>query len=146
MLFKQGKWKISILAYLWNQPILSYHRNKLHMQNLCLQLFEQVYDDANIWIYTSPCAHAPMETKCMGPKGMGAPVTHDVSSHRALKIWQKWDFWVLMELFKSGLLTNFTCINKLLVFTNILMKVRNHKNMQFRLKQAKTFVALNNMI
>ena len=36
MPFKQGKWKISILAYLWNQLILSYHRNKLNMQNLCL--------------------------------------------------------------------------------------------------------------
>ena len=41
---------------------------------------------------------------------------------------------------------NFMCINKLLVFTNILIKVRNHKNMQFCLKQAKMFVALNNMI
>ena len=87
-----------------------------------------------------------MKTKCMGPKGMGAPVTHDVSSHRALKKWQIWGLWVLMELFKRGLLMNFTCINKLLVFINILMKVGNHKNMQFCLKQAKTFVALNNMI
>ena len=33
-----------------------------------------------------PCAHAPMKSKCMGPKGMGAPVTHDVSGHRALDI------------------------------------------------------------
>ena len=86
MLFKQGKQKISILAYLWDQLILSNYRNKLNMQNSVLQLFKQVYDDANKWIYTSPCAHAPMKTKCMGPKGMGAPVTHDASSHRALKI------------------------------------------------------------
>ena len=60
MVFKQDKWKISILAYLWNQLILSNHKNKLNMQNSCLQLFKQVYDDANKWIYTSPCAHAPM--------------------------------------------------------------------------------------
>ena len=60
MLFKQGKQKISILAYLWNQLILSNYRNKLNMQNSVSQLFKQVYDDANKWIYTSPCAHAPM--------------------------------------------------------------------------------------
>ena len=30
------------------------------MQNSCLQLFKQVYDDANKWIDTSPCAYAPM--------------------------------------------------------------------------------------
>ena len=67
------------------------------MQNSVLKLFKQVYDDANKWIYTSPCAHASMKTKCIGPKGMGAPVTHDVSSHRALKMQQKYNIWALID-------------------------------------------------
>ena len=119
--------KISILDYLWNQLILSNYRNKLNMQNLVLQLFKQVYDDANKWIYTSPCAHAPMKTKCMGPKGIDAPVSHDVSSHRALKIQQNWDIWVVIETFKDTLQMNFSYINKMTSFTNIMTNVGNHK-------------------
>ena len=55
------------------------------MQNSCLQLFKQIYDDANKWIDTSPCAHAHSWAQCINYVGMGAPVTHVVSSHRALK-------------------------------------------------------------
>ena len=34
----------------------------------------------------------------MGPKGMGAPVAHGVSSHRALKIQQKDNIWALIDV------------------------------------------------
>ena len=39
-----------------------------------------------------------MKTQCIDYVGMGAPVTHDVSSHRALKIQQNWDIWVLIDV------------------------------------------------
>ena len=39
-----------------------------------------------------------MKTQCIDYVGMGAPVTHDVSSHRALKIQQNWDNWVLIDV------------------------------------------------
>ena len=63
--------------------------------------------------------------------GVGAPVTHDVSSHRALKIQQNWDIWVLIETFKHALQTNFSYINKMTSFTNIMTNVGNHKSRDF---------------
>ena len=51
------------------------------------------------------------ESYCMSHKGMGAPVTHDVSSHRALKIQQNQDIWVLIETFKDALQMNFSYID-----------------------------------
>ena len=68
------------------------------MLNSVLQLFKQVYDDANKWIYASPCAHAPMKTQCSYYVGVGAPVAHDVSSHRALKMQQKYNIWALIDV------------------------------------------------
>ena len=68
---------------------------------------------------------------CNSYMGMGAPVTHDVSSHRALKKQQNRDIWVSMKLFKSDLQTNFIYINKFTGLTNILTKVRNHKICNF---------------
>ena len=44
-----------------------------------------------------------METTCMGPKGMGAPVTHDVSGHRALKKQQNNDTMVSLDVEKEAL-------------------------------------------
>ena len=73
--------------------------------------------------------------------GVGAPVTHDVSSHRALKIQQNWDIWVLIETFKHVLQMNFSYINKMTSFTNIMTNVGNHKSRDFVQKQAKMFVA-----
>ena len=63
--------------------------------------------------------------------GVGAPVTHDVSSHRVIKKQQNWDIWVSMELFKDALQTNFSYINKFTCLTNILTKVGNHKICNF---------------
>ena len=39
-----------------------------------------------------------METMCMGPKGMGAPVAHNVSGHRALKRQQNNDIVVFLDV------------------------------------------------
>ena len=39
-----------------------------------------------------------MKSKCMGPKGMGAPVAHDVSGHRALKKQQNSDIGVSLDV------------------------------------------------
>ena len=63
--------------------------------------------------------------------GVGAPVTHDVSSHSALKIQQNWDIWVLIETFKHALQMNFSYINKMTSFTNIMTNVGNHKSRDF---------------
>ena len=73
------------------------------MQNSCLQLFKQVYDDANKWIDTSPCAHAHSWAQCINYMGMGAPVTHVVSGHRALKKQLNNDIEVSLEPFKHAL-------------------------------------------
>ena len=87
--------------------------------------------DANEWIVTSPCVHAPMETQCIDYVSVGAPVTHDVSSHRALKIQQNYDIWVLIDMFKDALQMNFYYINKFTGLTNKINKVGNHKNSNF---------------
>ena len=68
------------------------------MQNSWLTLYFKVNKDANEWIYTSPCAHAAMKSKYMGPKGMDTPVTHDVSGHRALKKQQNSDIGVSLDI------------------------------------------------
>ena len=39
-----------------------------------------------------------MKYKCIGPKGMGAPVTHDVSGHRALEKQQNNDIGVSLDV------------------------------------------------
>ena len=39
-----------------------------------------------------------MKSKCIGPKGMGAPVTHDVSGHRALEKQQNNDIGVSLNV------------------------------------------------
>ena len=39
-----------------------------------------------------------MKSKCMDQKGMGAPVTHDVSGHRALKKQQNSDLGVSLDV------------------------------------------------
>ena len=48
-------------------------------------------------------------------------------SHRALKIQQNWNIWVLIETFKHALQTNFSYINKMTSFTNIMTNVGNYK-------------------
>ena len=65
---------------------------------------------------------------------MGAPVTHDVSGHRALKKQQNNDIEVSLEPFKHALQMNFSLINKLSSFTNIMTNVENYKNQKFSLK------------
>ena len=42
-----------------------------------------------------------MKSKFMGPKGMGAPVTHDVSGHRALEKQQNNDIGVSLDVKKE---------------------------------------------
>ena len=67
----------------------------------------------------------------MNCRGMGAPVTHVVSSHRALKKQQNSDIWVSIGTFKHALQMNFSYINK---FTGILDKIikdGSHKNQKF---------------
>ena len=66
--------------------------------------------------------------------GMGAPVTHDVSGHRALKKQQNDDIGVSLEPLKHALQTNFSPINKLSSFTNIMTNVENYKNQKFSFK------------
>ena len=65
---------------------------------------------------------------------MGAPVTHDVSGHRALKKQQNDDIGVSLEPLKHALQTNFSLINKLSSFTNIMTNVKNYKDQKFSLK------------
>ena len=65
---------------------------------------------------------------------MGAPVTHDVSGHRALKKQQNDDIGVSLEPLKHALQMNFSLINKLSSFTNIMTNVKNYKNQKFSLK------------
>ena len=65
----------------------------------------------------------------MNHKGMGAPVTHVVSSHRALKKQQNSDIWVSIE--KHALQMNFSYINKFTCLTNKMTKIGNHKNQKF---------------
>ena len=62
---------------------------------------------------------------------MGAPVTHVVSSHRALKKQENNDIWVSIETYKHSLQTNFGYINKMTSFTNIMTNVGNHKSRDF---------------
>ena len=74
--------------------------------------------------------------------GMGAPVIHVVSAHRALKKQKNNDIEVSLEPFKHALQTNFSLINKLLSFTNIMTNVKNHKNSKFGLKWPERLVLL----
>ena len=67
----------------------------------------------------------------MNHRGMGAPVTHVVSSHRALQKQQNSDIWVSIETFKHALQTNFSYINKFTSLTDKVIKVGNHKNQKF---------------
>ena len=66
--------------------------------------------------------------------GMGAPVTHDVSGHRALKKQQNDSIGVSLGSLKHALQTNFSLINKLSSFTNTMTNVKNCKNQKFSLK------------
>ena len=66
--------------------------------------------------------------------GMGAPVTHDVSGHRALKKQQNDDIEVSLGSLKHALQMNFSLINKLSSFTNTMTNVENYKNQKFSLK------------
>ena len=69
--------------------------------------------------------------------GMGAPVTHDVSGHWALKKQQNKDIIVSLELLKHALQTNFSPIKKLSSFTKVMTKVENIKNHKFSFKWSK---------
>ena len=62
---------------------------------------------------------------------MGARVTHDVSSHRALKKQLNSDIWVSIGTFKHALQTNFSYINKFTDLLDKVIKVGNHKNQKF---------------
>ena len=66
--------------------------------------------------------------------GMGAPVTYDVSGDRALKKQQNDDIGLSLEPLKHALQMNFSLINKLSSFTNIMTNVENYKNQKFSLK------------
>ena len=66
--------------------------------------------------------------------GMGVPVTHDVSGHKALKKQQNDDIGVSLESLKHALQMNFSSINKLSSFTNTMTNVENYKNQNFSLK------------
>ena len=59
--------------------------------------------------------------------GMGAPVTHVVSGHRALNN----DIGVSLETFKHALETNFSYINKFTCLTNEMTNVGNYKSRDF---------------
>ena len=72
-----------------------------------------------------------METKCMGPKGMGAPVAQYVSGHRALKKQQNNDIVVSLDVEKEALQTNFSYFDKITSFTDNITSVENHKNSKF---------------
>ena len=67
----------------------------------------------------------------MNHRGMGAPVTHVISSHRALKKQQNSDIWVSIETFKHALQTIFSYINKFTGLTDKMIKVVNNKNQKF---------------
>ena len=49
----------------------------------------------DIYLPMCTCTH---EVQVYGPKGYGAPVTHDVSSHRALKEQQNNDIGVSLDV------------------------------------------------
>ena len=67
--------------------------------------------------------------------GMGAPATHDVSGHRALKKQQNDDdIGVSLGSLKHALQMNFSLINKLSSFTNTMTDVENYKNQKFSFK------------
>ena len=74
--------------------------------------------------------------------GMGAPMTGDVSGHRALKKQQNSDTGVSLETFKHASQMNFSLINKLSSFTNIMTNIENHKNHKFSLKWPEHLVLL----
>ena len=71
--------------------------------------------------------------------GVGAPVTHVVSGHRALKKQQNSDIGVSLETSKHALQMNFSPINKLSSFTNMVTSIKNYKNHKFDLKWSKCF-------
>ena len=73
------------------------------MQNSWLLLYFKIIKDANKWIDISPCAHAHSWAQCINYMGIGAPLTHVVSSHRALKKQQNNDIGVSLETFKHAL-------------------------------------------
>ena len=66
--------------------------------------------------------------------GICAPVTHDVSGHRALKKQQNDDIGLSLESLKHALQTSFSPIKKLWSFTNVMTNVENYKNQKFSLK------------
>ena len=67
----------------------------------------------------------------MNQRGMGAPVIHVVSSHRALKKQQNSDIWASIETFKHALQTKFSYISKFTSLFDKVVKVENHKNQKF---------------
>ena len=71
--------------------------------------------------------------------GMGAPVTHDVTGHRALKKQQNKDIMVSLEPLKHALQMNFNPIKKLSSLTKVMTKVENSKNDKFSFKWPKHF-------
>ena len=72
-----------------------------------------------------------MLPQCNDHKGVGAPVAHDVSSHRALKIQQNDNIWALIDVEQTGLQMNFSYFNKMTSFTNVITNVGKHKNSEF---------------
>ena len=66
--------------------------------------------------------------------GVGAPVTHVVSGHRALRKQQNNDIGASLEPFKHALQTNFSDINKLSSFTYMVTNIKNYKYHKFGLK------------
>ena len=71
--------------------------------------------------------------------GMGAPVTHDVTGHRALKKQQNEVIIGSLRSLKHALQTNFSPIKRLSTFTKVMTKVRNIKNDKFSFKWPKCF-------
>ena len=63
--------------------------------------------------------------------GVGVPVANDVSSHRALKIQQKYNIWALIDVEWDGLQMNFSYFNKMTSFTDTNINIGNHKNSKF---------------
>ena len=69
--------------------------------------------------------------------GVGAPVTHDVFGHRALKKQQNKDIMGSLGSLKHALQMNFSPIKKLSSFTKVMNKVQNIKNDKFSFKWPK---------
>ena len=68
---------------------------------------------------------------------MGAPVTHDVFGHRALKKQQNEDIIGSLGSLKHALQMSFSPIKKLSSFTKVMNKVQNIKNDKFSFKWPK---------